>query len=90
MPLILCLVLLTNGCVKTQVVEHTLTITKVPVKVEAPIEPEYEKLDINEHIGSKKNVTIMWNNFKEAEIARKSAYDAYKAYDVQVTKEDEN
>lgn len=73
-----------------RVVEHTLTVTQVPVKVAAPIAPVYEPLDKNEHIGSKKNVMIIWRNFEEAESARKSAYDAYKAYDEQVTETKDN
>jgi hypothetical protein len=70
------------GCgVKT--VEHTVTVTKVPEKVEPPSLPEYEKIPENIHIGSKKAALIIWQNFLEAERARKEAFNAFTAYDDQ-------
>jgi hypothetical protein len=74
------------GC-GPKVVEHTITVVQVPERVPAPVMPSYTKIPEHIHIGSKEAATIIWKNFMEAEMARKSAYSAYKAYDSQITED---
>lgn len=74
-----------------KVVEHTITITRVPERITPPSDPVYTPIPDNIHIGSKKAVTIIWKNFLEAERARKEALAAFFAYDSQVKEmDDEN
>jgi len=81
MLLIMSFLLISCG---PKIVEHTITITKVPEKVQAPSSPVYKPIPNNIHIGSKQAATIIWQNFMEAERARKEALAAFEAYDKQV------
>ena len=89
--LVLTSLLFINGC-GPKIVEHTITVTRVPERIEPPADPVYKKIPEGVHLGSKKSAMIIWKNFLEAERARKEAKAAYEAYDFQVNglKEDNN
>jgi len=83
--LVLTSLLFINGC-WPKIVEHTITVTRVPERVEPPTDPKYIELPEDSHLGSKKSAMIIWKNFLEAERARKEAKAAFFAYDSQVKK----